>query len=338
MMKLDDIHNMIRKKQNEIKGRATKVKIRSQGEEIAGKTNASNPTTLAKLIDTFNAYSQSTKTMVKADPRQPRHVKPDIEDRYHEMGAWLDMCPYELKDIMEHKYSTDNVLVRESLKKLIIAVKMSNEVGEGPTVERLKISRELYERDLSIYERNVEVTNAYNKQLKEDQLEKRNSFYQAWGDILIDLTTKLQRNSKLKELAEWDQWMVKALSASVSTDVCKVKKDGTVVLDFNNARFIDSVIIGKLPDLASRMKSQDEENKRREMYCRAPIQVLLDHLWSCTDDVEFSEVAEVIRWRKEEVEAGHGEDVNYVLRMYEQRRRHRSDMTRKLNDLDADMW
>lgn len=336
-MKTEDIHAMIKKKQNEIKGK-TKVKIRSQGEEIAGKTNASNPSTLAKLIDTFNVYTQIAKAAFKPDPREPHQNKPNIEDRYHEMGAWLDMCPYELKDIMEHKYSTDNVLVRESLKKLIIAVKMSNEVGEGPTVERLKTSREMYERDVAIYERNVESTNAYNEDLKKNQSARRTEFYQAWGDILIDLTTKLQRNSKLKELAEWDQWMVKALSASVSTDVCKVKKDGTVVLDFTKARFIDSAIIGKLPDLASRMKINEEENKRREMYCKAPIQVLLDHLWSCNDESEFSEVAEVIRWRKEEVEAGHGEDVNYVLRMYEQRRRHRGDIARRLNDLDADIW
>lgn len=337
-MKTSDIHALIKAKQDEIKGKK-QVKMRTQGEEIAGKTNASNPTTLAKLIDKFNTYASAVRTALKPDPTEPVHRKPSIEDRYHEMGRWLDMCPYELKDIMEHEYDPSNELVSQSLKKFLTAVKISNEVGKGLNQRNLKQTREVYDRAMQVYKTNVEETIAYNEKLKSNQAAHRGELYQAWGDILIDLTTKLQRNAKINELATWDQWMVKALSSKVSTDVCKVKKDGTVVLDFNKARFIDPSIIGNLPNLASKLQADDAEDKRREMYCKAPIQKLLDHLWNCSDADEFAEVAEVIRWRKEEVEAGHGEDVNYVLGMYEMRNRHRREALRKYNrNPDGDIW
>lgn len=312
--------------------RASK-KLSFPSSKVEGKTNAANPTTLGKLTDNFNDFASAQKQAMRPIPVEPQKRMPPLGDRFHRMGEMLGMCPYEIRDIMDHEFTADNELVVTLLKKLFTAVKISGEVDHSGSHKALRDARDAYDISMEGYRKLKDAAEKHNLDLLGQRTDRRHKLYAAWTDILIDLKTKIQRNPVDEQLAELDKWLVRALASQVSTDVCMIDNKGRIFLDFDKSKNISPEIIGQLQKLAAKMQADDVERRRQDFYFRAPIEDLMSRLWTTTNSEEFDEIHEVIRWRKRELEEQ--DNVNFLLDQYNQRRRQLELLNQYKNEDDS---
>jgi hypothetical protein len=243
----------------------------------AGQTNAINPLSLGALLSKISTYEQAEATPVPALPVKQPHRHLPVDPIYQDMAGRMGTCPYELATIMEGHYGEDNEMVFELLKKFVAMVKLTNAINLDPIQKQLKevaarnrTSDEFYERELS------RITSLQANQQRDVQKAEQ-VFRDTWRDILIDLQTKLQRNSDLTKLGDMDRWNLMALS-TVEPEVVKIHQ-GHATLDFAEACKIPAKEIKKLPGRADQMRETHRVEQWMIEVERTPIEGLMRHLW-----------------------------------------------------------
>lgn len=252
------------------------------------RTNASNPTTINQLDDAFKALKKAENTAVSDKPLAPRKHMPAITQIYRRMGEALEMCPYEIQAIFEHEFDTDNVLIRETLKKFLATMKLSGEVDLTPTRKMLKDVDDQYEKRLTEWEKLCERAEIANADREESIRKAEKDFGQAWGRIIIDLIQKVDKNSDIESLGRIDKWMIKAL-AETDTKAANIDKNGLVNLNFQALKKMKPEVIVSIPDLAQRLYQEDYEIQYVKWLCKAPLNEITSAMTSSStsDESEF---------------------------------------------------
>lgn len=261
------------------------------------RTNASNPTTLTDLNDKFKEMKKAEELPVSSKQSEPRKLMPSISETYRHMGEALDMCPYEIQAVFEHKFDTGNVLVRETLKKFIATMKLSGEVDLAPTRKMLREVEEQHGRALQTWAHQCEAADARNKEREEQINLRQAAFAQAWGAIIIDLVQKVDKNPDIESLGGVDQWMVRAI-ADTDKQAANIDKNGRVALSFTHLKKMEPEKIVSLPELASRMRQEHEDLEYVRWLCKAPISELT-HEMNMAQDAKLAELyGNVLMFRK----------------------------------------
>jgi hypothetical protein len=224
-----------------------------------GQTNSANPTSLKKLQASYDALKRVEDMSIPKKSPKPTKQSPHVEGRYKKMGEAIGICPYELKAIMNGSFSEDQMLILTLLKKFVTAAKLSGAVDLSPIHTALKESEERYQNDLEQWKISSRKIEGAQRLHEKELAEKQKDFSTTWGDILIDLVTKISRNNDIKSLGEMDQLMVLAI-ARTGSKYCKVVKDN-ISLDFNNCKKMPAEDIISLRDVANTIKEERKYNE-----------------------------------------------------------------------------
>ena len=264
------------------KGKSKSVIVPNGGAVLSGQTNATNPTTLRELQDNFHDYQRASKVSLEILPPKPAKVMPHINEQYKRMGDMLGICPYELEAIMKAEFTEDQELAISLLKKFVSAVKLSAATDLSKAHKVLKDASDRYNEMMKGWHKKVKAVDAQNEKVAEEKTRTRAALYQAWGNILIDLSQKVMRNADIKSLGEWDQLMLKALERT-NTVYCKID-NGVVNLDFKACKGMIPEYIGYLPSLARQIQNEIEEAKWHSWLNNATVEDLMSELWKCDDE------------------------------------------------------
>lgn len=288
---------MVKPSIQELMARKATKGVTPRSPVIHPRTNASNPTSLTELNEKFKEMKKAEETPVSSKQSEPRKRMPSISETYRHMGEALDMCPYEIQAVFEHRFNTDNVLVRETLKKFVATMKLTGEVDLAPTRKMLREVEEQHGRALRTWEEQCERADKFNEAREEQIAERQAAFAQAWGAIIIDLVQKVDKNPDIESLGGIDMWMVRAI-ADTDKQAAQVDKNGRVALSFTHLKKMDPEKIVSLPELASRLRDEHDEIEHVRWLCKAPISELT-HEMNMAREAKLAELyGNVLMFRK----------------------------------------
>lgn len=262
-----------------------------------GRTNATNPTSMSELSKAFEALKKAEAVRVIPTPNEPTPKMWTINDHYIKMGEAIDMCPYELRTILESDIATDNDLVKAALKKLFTAVKISCDVD---LTETRREKQSWIDRNVKQHKQwldSCRTATERNEIRSENITEATQEFYNAWGKILIDLIQRIQNSPQLSSLGTWDQYMCRAL-AKLDKTVAVIKND-TVTINFNEARKMAPELIDSLPEVAARIQESDEAMKFSKWLSSATDDELEDQMLGCRDEDKFDAIVHELAVRRD---------------------------------------
>lgn len=157
----------------------------------------------------------------------PFKTMPPLNPNFQRMGDSLGVCPYELQEIMTSCFDTNNTLVMEALKRLITAVKITNEVDVLPVRKKLQDIEDRHRQHIKDHERSKrERTRASNKKDK-DFVTKTDEIINILYPILQNIKAKLKTNPKLDDLPLWEKKLVHAFKNYKAT-TARVGKNPTI--------------------------------------------------------------------------------------------------------------
>lgn len=261
---------------------------------VQGQTNSANPTSLKKLEDAYTVLEKTKEAFVPAMPLKPTKQVPNIEKRYKQMGEIIGICPYELKAILNSSFGEHETLVITLLKKFVTAAKLSGSVDLVSINKMLKEAEDRHQKDLQEWKDHSRKIASIQKKHKQDVEEKQKAFSLAWGNILIDLVTKLSRNNNLHSLGDMDQLTVLAI-ARTGSKYCKVVKN-KVELDFNECKKMPPDLIVNLQSVAATIKSEQEYRIWVKWLKTASIEELKNELYKSEmgiKDLSFDKVSDI---------------------------------------------
>lgn len=246
--------------------------------EASGTTNATNPHTLTKLIAAHQELLMAKGVPVPTIPSKPIMAKVYVDSKFINMGALMGICPHELEAILAGEFTEEQTLILTYLKKFVSAAKLSGAVDLAPVHENLRETEENNRLNLEAWEINARRTEDRIKELNRKIRLREAEFAQAWGAILIDLQTKLQRNPEVSGLGSWDRYMVMAIQ---QTDVhyCSIF-DGKVVLDFAKCKTMPVDDIMNLRSRANAIKDHEKDLEYDTWLHNAPLDELVNRMWT----------------------------------------------------------
>ena len=251
--------------------------ILPKGVATGSITNATNPSSLQKLMRAYTDKVNAEGTRLQEKGPPPNKARIPIDARYIAMGDAMGICPHELKAIMESHIGDDQALVFTLLKKFVTAVKLSGAVDLSPTHRKLREIEDSYREQMDVYAERCKAVDQRNRAIQDEIKAKQLAFSAAWLDILIDLKTKLDRNNDISSLGEWDRLMTMAI-ASKGDEFCLIVKD-KATLDFQACKAMTPDDIINLPATAKQIQETEEEMRWQNWLSRASVNQLMKKLW-----------------------------------------------------------
>lgn len=274
-----------------------KVKFRPQTTPEHPRTNSTNPLSMSKLEDAYRGLVKAQDVPVGSKQGKPTKRMPSISEKYIRMGEGLKMCPYEIQAIMEHQFDANNVLVRETLKKFLAAMKLSGEVDLAPTRKMLRDVEIKHQDNLRMWEDHCESVDKMNVNREATIKQMEADFAQAWGAIIIDLVQKVDKNPDIESLGGVDKWMVQAI-AETDKQAAQVDSNGRVALNFTALKKISPDKISTIPGRARELKEDFEELEHVKWLCKASILELTKEMQLATDPKLCELYGNVLMFRK----------------------------------------
>lgn len=257
-------------------GRSKSIILGGSG-PMTGRTNAANPGSLNKLFEAYRDLTKADSILEQELPFEPVKRLPNIDQRFKDMGEAMGICPYELRDIMNANFDSDQTLIFTLLKKFISAVKLSGAVDLVPTHKMLKEVEANHRERHKNWRRDCANIRRRNQAITDEVFRKKAEFDKAWSEILIDLVTKVDRNSDINSLGDWDRLMVMAISIT-DENCCKIDKN-TASLNFKACQKMDPSTVTSLPDVAHRIREQEEDIRWQSWLGQASTNELVKMLW-----------------------------------------------------------
>jgi len=272
--------------------------------ESKGRTNATNPTSINVLMVAYDRLNAATTIPVEAEPALPALRAIPVAENFKIIGENLGICPHELEAIFDHDITSDNELVVSAFKKLISAIKISCEIDLSPVRKRLDHNRKENEQRREWHRQACERVQAANSNRTRIVDSAFANFTQAWGSILIDLVQKVDANSQLSSLGEWDRLMCLAL-VEISQDprrnskqVAALSDRDKVTIDFKAAKDLPASIISSLPKIAREIKAREQLRAFNQWLTDASDHELHTRFWNTTDTDEHDCIAMEIADRR----------------------------------------
>ncbi len=266
-MDIDIIKGLIKNKSPKAKLVAKKSVadvMPKKGNEL--QSNAATPNRINTFAETMTQLKVSQEIKIPRAPSEPILRMPQIQPLYKTLGEKMNICPYELRDILTHDYTEENEIALSLLKKFVVAVKLSGTVDFSNSRENIRLSEERFKNETEWQKQEVEKIN--NLAAEKEQKIKTGSaeLRKIWHDILIDLVTKLQRNQNINDLGTLDYWLVKALKAKSSKYV-KVDRQHQVTIDYQKCKSITSDGVQQLfKDMSTMRESHAAHTLRSELH------------------------------------------------------------------------
>jgi hypothetical protein len=251
--------------------------------KLGGRTNATNPGSLNRLEDAFDDLMNAQATKPQRVNPPPTKTMPSIHPQFTKMGEALGTCPHELQVVMNTEYKVEDTLVFTLFKNFVMAAKLSGSVDLKPVHKVLKGCEERHAREMETWTHVDEMIKQKNKDAAVNLKNCQKAFDTTWGDILIDLTTKLERNPKIDSLGDWDKLMVLALNRR-GEEYCMLDiKKAEALLDFNKCKTLDATTVMSLPKVASQIGEEIEQAKWQIWIGKATTEELLEELWKTSE-------------------------------------------------------
>lgn len=258
------------------------------GEQITGQTNSANPGTISKLLTAYADVERAQSQPYPAKPGKPQKRMPFVDDKFETMGKEIGVCPYELQAIMTAEFSSDQTMIFEMLKKFIALVKLSAAVDLSEVHKDLKEAEQTYRRQYERWENECAKADATINAISDGITRAENAFASAWGDILVDLVTKIERKPDINALGDWDKWMVYAI-ASHGNRYAKIHANGRVSISFKDCKTMEPEKVSKLHEVARKTKKHEENNQWLLQLDKLPVNSLMKMLWSFDPENETDE-------------------------------------------------
>ena len=279
-----------------VKSGKSKSVVLGVSSPVTGRTNATNPGSLNRLFETYRDFAKADSITPRSLPFEPSKRLPAIDQRFKDMGDAMGICPYELREIMEANFDGDQTLIFTLLKKFITAVKLSGAVDLSSTHKMLKSAETNYREQHKRWKRECDLVKQRNQSAADEVAKRKAEFDRVWGDILIDLVTKVDRNPDINSLGDWDRLMVMAISHTDSKCCTIIKNNAS--LNFKACQQMDPSVVVNLPDVAQSIREQEEEIRWQSWMNQASINELVQMLWQ--PDLEGDE--ETQDYRREQLE------------------------------------
>lgn len=279
-----------------IKASRKRSVILNQGEPT-GRTNALNPGTMNALKEAYIDMQKASAVPMKSIPIEPIKRMPAIEQRYQDMGDAMGICPYELRDIMGAHIGSDEALVFTLLKKFVTAAKLAGSIDFSGTRKTIREAEDRYRAQRDNWELQVDACKKANIDIGKEVAAKTGEFDKAWGNILVDLVTKLDRNADITSLGAWDRLMVMAI-AHTGDEFCTITKN-VAKLDFSACKRMKPDVVVDLPKVASVIQKHEEDVKWQTWLSNASVDQMVKQLWNMgveNDDEEMAQRRQELEW------------------------------------------
>lgn len=243
----------------------------------SGQTNATSPNRIDAIQDAFKQMSEAQSRGIPRQPTAPVKRKLGITQFYENMGEKLKMCPYELRDILNHEFNEEDVLVMTLFKKFVTAAKISGLVDFSETKKSLRQIETRYQEEVEWHDNLVQIRQAEIVKKENDFAQQETLLKRTWNDLLIDLVQKIQRNPDIKSLGALDYWMIKAIKVNHPSCV-KINKQDIATIDFSACQKIKPENIQRLFSTMKQLQEQDAENRLLADLRRASLDILQQKL------------------------------------------------------------
>lgn len=262
----------------------------------AGRTNASNPTSLGELQKAADKIKDLGNQPFARDPSKPHKNLPILKSNYQVMGDAIGVNPYEIQAIMQHEFNPNNELVVSILKKFISAVKLSGEVDLAPLRNSLREIEETHERNMDAWHKQVAYIEKTNDKLEQEIVKANEDFYAAWSKIVVDLIMKIQTNDDINSLGAWDQFMVRAL-AQTDPLLAAVNND-RITISFEACKKMTVEKIQGIPHMAAALQKDARERDYLDWLLNAREADIQNALLGCTSSGEMELLRSALFARK----------------------------------------
>jgi hypothetical protein len=234
--------------------------VTSTPSPASGQTNATSPKRMEAIQTAFGDMMEAKNREVPRQPTVPVKRIVPIPSFYKTMGEKLNMCPYELRDILSHEFDDDDVLVMTLFKKFVTAAKISGLVDFTETKKTLREVEIRHQDEMKWYQESLDARQAEIARKAADFSSNQTLLTKNWNDLLIDLVQKIQRNPDIKSLGTLDYWMVKAIKVQHPKCV-KIDKQDVATIDFVACQKIKPEDVQRLFSTMKQLQEQDAENK-----------------------------------------------------------------------------
>lgn len=164
------------------------------------------------------------KVLPMPSKTEPFHVS----SAYRPIANAIGICPYELHTIMTSELNPNNQLVVDALKKLITAVKITNEVDLGKVREALWECEKTFQQKTKDHQESL-VKHQNAKQTREDDItEAKKNSAEFLRPILQDIRAKLKISPNIDHLDPWERALLITLKDFNQSTVRLTKGKATV--------------------------------------------------------------------------------------------------------------